>query len=294
MHTTLSARIEQLKSSFFHISGARLFALFLAAIVGFASYFTFVIPGHFLFSNSVIQQEISLKRIKLAEHLRKVMSQTSHGYASQFLKRVNDGATVYSYVFDATAAEPLYARIAPDQLSVTDVRANEGLLTFTLRLPPITLSNQEIIQQPMQRCSVPISAARSTDSQQDLIYCNVATAEDSSIVQPITQQQLFLVEATDAAGQPATAMPLVFAELKRAMPMARALERNNKGHFAIELANFPVMAMYSASLITTTGTLGIEPASLHARALVALESVTGVLILCWFLARRFKRTKVSL
>ena len=279
------SRLQTFLHSLAAISGVKLFLLFIGAIVFYALYFTFVIPQHFMFAPSVIAQEISLKELKLNSELRVVIASTIHKYASGYLLRVEDGAEVYSYTLGSAEQNTLvHARIIPDTVWVQNASVNNGLIEFELRLPAIDIIQQQVQLRPLLSCSFLISEVRKTDSQNDLIQC---LHPKNGRLTTLTQADFFdqgQVNERDPA-------QIVFSDLHTLMPLARNLVLNRAGHFGQELTNLESMLLLSTAVITTSGTLGIEPASRHARVMVAAESISGIFIMLWFFAVRLRQPR---
>ena len=276
----LNDRVSTLSRSLATLSGTKLFAIFLTAIVGYGAYYTFVVPKHFLFSAEVIAHEISLKEHQLNTALREIMAQTIHRYANTFLLRLEDGASIYSYTQASPELNsPMHIRIAPDTVRVQDATAKDGLITFYLRLPALEMAQQEITVRPLIACGFVFSESRTTDAQNDLINCEHPT---TGRVNPLTHVDFFY------ANPPANTVPtqIVFKDLHNIMPLARKLALNNSGHMGTELNQFKSMLLMSVSIITTSGSGAAEPVSLHAKTVVALESITGIFLLLWFLSVR--------
>jgi hypothetical protein len=276
----LNEKFSMIRHQLVTLSGVKIFALFIAAIIVFGGYYTVVIPKHFLFESDIIAHEISLKEHQLNSELRELIAQTIHRYADTFLLRLEDGASIYSYTQSSpNTSTPIHIRITPDTVRVQNATVRDGLVEFQLRLPALEVAQQEITLRPLISCGFTFSESRTTDAQNDLINCqNPATGR----VNPLTHFDFFYVTPPDDS----TPTQIVFEDLNTIMPLARNLALNNSGHFGRELSHFKSMLLMSIGIITTSGTGTAEPVSVHAKAVVALESITGIFLFIWFLSVR--------
>lgn len=280
---TLKNRINNHYQELIHASALKIFLVFLGCILIYAAYFAVVLPKQFLFDDQVSEQAISVKQDRLGNELRSLIIGTMDDYAKAFLRRVEDGAAVYSYSLTSPGdATRIHFRVIPELTQVFNATVENGLLEFDLRLPPFSQPLKQVDIRPLLKCHAFIPASRLTDQQNDLIYCQQGP---SQIVRPLTQYDFFYPQPPENIA-PAQ---IVFSQLHEVMPLARALALNQAGHFGVELENFTTMLLLSAAIMTTNGTLGMEPATHHARLAVTVETFTGVLLLIWFLASRLQR-----
>jgi len=276
----LVTQLLNYKQTIKQLSALKVALLYFTTCFLFAAYYSVVLPQQFHYSAQTLIGASTLKKVKLQTKVKKIMFEALINNTDNFFKRVEDGGAVYSYVYSEqnSSTEPVYAKVNLDTLSITNVSVVNGFLYFDLQRPLLSFAGKTATLPEALNCFIPVSSHRPTDSENDLIFCNAEVNEKPTA---LTQSAIFYVESLT----PPEPVPIVFSELKAAMPMARNLYLNQQGLFGIELTQFEPMLLLSISIITTSGTHGIEPVTAHARRAIAIETLIGLLLIVWLLSK---------